>query len=116
MKNYDESVEISRNPHCFHIPDHPYRILLIGGSRWGKINKILTEFIYSSKIDLNQSINYLPKREKKQGLKKNKSWKTFIDYSQSTDDVYENLEDYNLTKERKNGVGVWWYNSRYRSW
>ena len=57
----------------------------------------------------------LVKEREKAGIKKNKSWKTFIDYSQSTDDVYENLEDYNLTKERKNGVGVWWYNSRYGS-
>ena len=30
----------------------------------------------------------------------------FIDYSQTIDDVYENLEDY----EKKS---VWWYDSRY---
>ena len=27
--------------------------------------------------------------------------KAFIDYSQSIDDVYENLEDYNPTKKRR---------------
>ena len=29
-----------------------------------------------------------------------KNQKTFIDYSQTTDDVYESLEDYNPTKKR----------------
>ena len=36
MKNYDESVEINHNPNWPHIPDDPYRILIIGGSRLGK--------------------------------------------------------------------------------
>ena len=31
MKNYDQSVEISDNPNWPYIPDHPYRILIIGG-------------------------------------------------------------------------------------
>ena len=30
-----------------------------------------------------------------------KNPKAFIDYSQITDDVYENLEDYNKTKKRR---------------
>ena len=30
-----------------------------------------------------------------------KNPKAFIDYLQTTDDVYENLEDYNQTKKRK---------------
>ena len=32
MKNieYDESVEINHNPNWPYIPDHPYRILIIG--------------------------------------------------------------------------------------
>ena len=40
------------------------------------------------------------------GIKNLKSPKAFIDYSQTIDDVYENLEDY----EKKS---VWWYDSRY---
>ena len=36
MKNYDESVEISHNPNWSHIPDHPYRTLIIGDSGSGK--------------------------------------------------------------------------------
>ena len=53
-----------------------------------------------SKIHLNQSINCLLMEEKKQTLK-NKNLKAFIDYSQTTDDVYENLEDYNPKKKRR---------------
>ena len=30
--NYDDSVEINLNPNRPYTPDHPYRILIIGGS------------------------------------------------------------------------------------
>ena len=38
---------------------------------------------------------------KKVGIENLKNSKTFIDYSQTIDDVYENLEDYNPTKKRR---------------
>ena len=41
MKNYDESIEINHNPNWPYISDHPYRILIIGGSGSGKINVLL---------------------------------------------------------------------------
>ena len=41
MKNYDQSLEINHNPNWHHIPDHPYRILIIGGSRTRKNNVLL---------------------------------------------------------------------------
>ena len=31
MKNYDQSVEVNHDPNWSYIPDHPYRILNIGG-------------------------------------------------------------------------------------
>ena len=36
MKDYDESVKINHNPYWSDIPDHPYGILIIGGSGSGK--------------------------------------------------------------------------------
>ena len=54
-----------------------------------------------SKIDLNQSINYLLMEGKKYESKNLKNPKIFIDYLQTTDGVYKNLEDYNPTKKRK---------------
>ena len=41
MKNYDQSVEINHNLNWFDVPDHPYRILTIGGSGSGKNNVLL---------------------------------------------------------------------------
>ena len=41
MKNYDQSVKINHNSHWPYIPDHPYRILIIGGSGSGKTNVLL---------------------------------------------------------------------------
>ena len=41
MKNYDQSVKINLNPNVLHIPDHPYRILIIGGSGSEKTNVLL---------------------------------------------------------------------------
>ena len=41
MKNYDQSVEINYIPNWSYIPDHPYRILLTGGSGSGKTNVLL---------------------------------------------------------------------------
>ena len=38
MKNYDQSVEINRNPNWPYVPDHPYRILIIDGSGLRKTN------------------------------------------------------------------------------
>ena len=39
--------------------------------------------------------------ELKVGIKKLKNSKAFIDYSQTIDNIYENLEDYNPTKIRR---------------
>ena len=41
MKNYDQSVEINHNLNWLDVPDHPYRILIIGGSGSGKNNVLL---------------------------------------------------------------------------
>ena len=40
-------------------------------------------------------------RRKKVGIKKLKTSTAFIDYSQTIDDVYENLKDYDSLKKRK---------------
>ena len=41
MKNYDESNETNHNPNWYYVPDHPYRILIIGGSGSSKTNVLL---------------------------------------------------------------------------
>ena len=56
--------------------------------------------IYLYVKDLFESKYQLLINEKKVEIKKLKSPKAVIDYSQTINDVYENLEDYNLEKER----------------
>ena len=105
MKNCDESIEINHNPNWSNISDHPHRISIIGDSGSSKTNVLLNsndqifiKFICTSKIHSNKSINCLSVEEEKQGLK---NPKTFIKYSQTIGNVYENLEDYDPTKKRK---------------
>ena len=59
MKNYNESIEINHNPNWLYIPDHPYRILIIGGSVLWKTNALL------NLIKHEWSINCLLMDEKK---------------------------------------------------
>ena len=41
MKNCDQSVEINHNPNWPYVPDHPYKIVITGGSGSGKTNVLL---------------------------------------------------------------------------
>ena len=41
IKNYDKSVEMNHKPNWLCIPDHPYKILIIGGLGSGKTNVLL---------------------------------------------------------------------------
>ena len=41
MENYDESVKINHNLNWPYIPDHPYKVLIIGGSGSVKTNVLL---------------------------------------------------------------------------
>ena len=60
MKNYDQSVKISHNPNWSYIPDHPYRILIIGGSGSGKTN-VLYNLIKHQQTDIDK-IYFIRKR------------------------------------------------------
>ena len=119
MESYDESVEINHNLNWPYIPDHPYRILIIGGSGSGKTNVLLIliknqrphiDKIYLYvKYPFESKYQLLINGREKVGIENLKNPKAFIDYSQTIDDVYENLEDYNPTKKRLcllNWIGV----------
>ena len=111
MKNYDQSFEINHNLNWSYIPNHPYRILIIGGSRSGKTN-VLLNFIKHQRPDIDKiyfyvkdpfksKYQFLVNRREKAGIEKLKNPKALIDYSQTIDHAYENLEDYNPTKKRR---------------
>ena len=91
MKNYDQSVGINHNPNWSYIPDHPYRILIIGGSGSGKTNAWLNLIKYQ-RPDIDKIYLYLQNPfeskyplflngRRKKGIKILKIPKAFIDYS-----------------------------------
>ena len=41
IKNFNESDEKNHNPNCPYMPDHPYRIVISGGSGSDKTNVLL---------------------------------------------------------------------------
>ena len=110
IKNYDGSVEINHNPNWAYIPDHPYRILIIGGSGYMLLNLIKPQQSDINKIYLyvkdpfKSKYQLLINRRKKVGIKELENQKAFTDYSQTIDNAYENLEDYNPTKKK---VLIW---------
>ena len=53
------------------------------------------------KDPLKSKYQFLINGRKNVWIKKLKNPKTFIEYAQTIDDVYENLEDYNPMKKRK---------------
>ena len=86
-----------------YIPDHPYRMLIIGGSGSGKTNTLLNlvneqkgiDKIYLYAKDLSEpKYEYLIKSRENAGIK-------YLNDSKAMDDVYENINDYNPNRRRK---------------
>ena len=99
-----------RNEKWPYIPDHPYRILIIGGSRSEKINALLNlikeqddiDKIYLYAKDLSEpKYEFLIKKHENAGIKHLNDSKAFIECSNTMDDVYENIDEYNPTRKRK---------------
>ena len=93
-----------------YIPDHPYGILMIGGSGSGKTNALLNlikekddiDKIYLYAKDLSEpKYQFLIERCENAGIKHLNDLNAFIECSNTMDDVYENINDYNLTRKRK---------------
>ena len=96
-----------------HIPDYPYRILIIGGSGSGKTNTLLNlikeqdyhdviDKIYLYTKDLSEpKYEYLIKKREDAGIKHLNNPNAFIECSNTMDDVYENIDDCNPSRKRK---------------
>ena len=108
--DYTNENKIEHNSKWPHIPDHPYRILIVGGSRSGKTNALLNlvnnhpdidkMYIYA-KAPYEAKYQYLINEREKVGLYHFKDSKAFMEYSNDMEDVYENIENYNPGKKRK---------------
>ena len=100
MFNFDyitkEDIK-EHNPNWPEIPDHPYRILIVGGSGSGKTNALLNLINHEPDIDKNYLYAKDPYKAKYQLLiNKRESTdlnclndsKPFIEYSVDVDDIY----------------------------
>ena len=113
MVNLDNIVNNKNEEHNEkwpHIPDHPYRIWIIGGSGSGKTNTLLNlineqkdiDKIYLYAKDLSESkYEYLIKNQENVGIKHLNGLEAFIECSNAMNDVYENIGNYNPSRTRK---------------
>ena len=113
MINFDDYTnenKLKHNPDWPYIPDHSYRILIIGGSGSGKTNTLLNlinnqpdiDKIYLYAKDLYEpKYQFLINKRESIGLKHFNDPKAFIEYSNDMHDVYKNIDDYNPDKENK---------------
>ena len=83
-----------------YIPDHPYRIVIIGGSGSGKTNALINlineqndiDKIYLYARDLSKpKYEYLIKKHEYAGIKHVNNPNAFIKCSDMMDDVHENI-------------------------
>ena len=113
MINLDSITNKSNKKHnekWSYIPDHPYRILIIGGSGSGKTNALINlinkqkdiDKIYLYAKDLSEpKYEYLIKKRENVGIKHVSNPNAFIECSNTMDDVYKNIHDYNPNRKRK---------------
>ena len=109
MINYEYTPDWPR------ILDHPYRILIFGGSESQKTNTLLNlikqqndddyntiDKIYLYIKDPNQAKCWcLIKKHEEIGLEKHEDPKALIEYSNNMQDVNKNIEEYNSDRKRK---------------
>ena len=113
MINFDDYVNENKTVHNKnwpYTPDHPYRILIIGGSGSGKTNVLLNLIENQPDIDkiylyakdpYEAKYQYLINKREGVGINHFKDPKAFIEYSNDMHDVYKNINDYNVDKDRK---------------
>ena len=113
MISFDEAVKENikkLNSNWQQIPDHSYRILIIGGSGSGKTNSLFNLVNHQSDIDkiylyvedpYEAKYQFLIKKREDIGKKHFHDSKAFIEYSNNMVDIYEKIEDYNPNKKRK---------------
>ena len=112
MINFDGYVNENKNEHNKNwpnIPDHPYRILMIGGSGSGKTNVLLNlienqpdiDKIYlNAKDPYEAKYQYLINKREGVGINHFNNPKAYIEHSKDMHDVCKNI-DYNPDKENK---------------
>ena len=113
MINFDDYINENKTEHSKYwpyIPNHPNRILIIGGPRSGKINLLLD--LIENKPDIDKIYlyakdpyeakhQYLINKRESVGINYFNDPKAFFEYSNDMHDVNKNIDDYNPDKENK---------------
>ena len=105
-----DSITNENNKKQLKILDHPYRIIIIGGSGSGKTNALVNLinekndidkiFLYAG--DLSEpKYEYLIKKCENAGIEHLNNPNAFIEYSKMMNDVYENINDSENQKKKK---------------
>ena len=93
--------------------DWPFRILIIGPSGSGKTNVLLNlieklnntipiDKIYLFAKDLSEpKYEFLVSNREKAGIKNYNDANAFIEYSNTMDDVFSNIDEYNTRRKRR---------------
>ena len=106
MINFDDYAK-EHNLNWSYIPDHQYRILIRGGSGSGKTNALSNlinnqpdiDKIYLYAKDLYEAkYQFLINKRETTGLKHFNDPEAFIKYSNDMEDVYKNIDEYNIDK------------------
>ena len=96
-----------------YIPDHPYRISVIGGSGSGRTSALLnlikeqdndnlTDKISLYAKDLNEpKYQFLNKKRQDTGIKHLNDSSASIEHSNTVDDVHEDINEYNPAKKKR---------------
>ena len=113
MINFDDYTNENKAQHNSkwpYIPNHPYRVLIIGGSGSEKTNALLNLIENQPDIDkiylyvkdpYEVKYQYLINILEKVGLKHFNDPKAFIQYLNNMQDVYKNIDECNIDKVRK---------------
>ena len=107
---YSNETKRKHNANWPLIPDHPYRMLIIGGSGSEKTNALLNLINDQPDIDkiylyakdpYEDKYQYLIEKKESTGLKHFNDLKAFIEHSNDMHDFHKNIDHYSPDKENK---------------
>ena len=113
MFNFDYIIKQrtkEHNPKWQEISNHPYQMLIIGGSGSGKTNVLLNLINNEPDIDkiylyakdkYGAKYQFLLHKRERTGLKCLNDPKAFTEYSNYLDSIYKNIEEYSSNKKQK---------------